>query len=196
MLKIGVTGGIGSGKSIVCEMFQLLGVPVYNADEQAKKLVNSDPQIIDTLTKKYGQDIYNKGVIDKKRLAGIIFNNKVELKFVNETIHPRVFAHFDEWLELNNDDAYIIKEAALLFESGSYKDLDKIILVTAPEEIRIKRVVERDQTNEVEVKRIIESQMSENEKQKKSNYIINNDNTVLIIPYILEMHNEFTNAKT
>ncbi|MGI8892148.1 MAG: dephospho-CoA kinase, partial [Bacteroidia bacterium] len=126
MLKIGVTGGIGSGKSLVCEMFQLLGVPVYNADEQAKKLINSDPQIIDTLTKKYGSDIYSKGVIDKKRLAGIIFNNKEELKFVNETIHPQVFAHFDEWLELNHHHKYIIKEAALLFESGSYKDLDKV----------------------------------------------------------------------
>ncbi len=194
MLKIGVTGGIGSGKSLVCEMFQLLGVPVYNADEQAKKLVNSDRQIIDSLTTKYGQDIYSKGVIDKKRLAGIIFNNKEELKFVNETIHPRVFAHFDEWLELNHHHKYIIKEAALLFESGSYKDLDKVILVAAPEEIRIKRVVERDKTNEKAVKKIIESQMSENEKQQKSNYIINNDNTVLIIPHILELHNEFINT--
>lgn len=194
MLKIGVTGGIGSGKSLVCEMFQLLGVPVYNADEQAKKLINSDPQIIDTLTKKYGSDIYSKGVIDKKRLAGIIFNNKEELKFVNETIHPRVFAHFDEWLELNHHHKYIIKEAALLFESGSYKDLDKVILVAAPEEIKIKRVVERDKTNEKAVKKIIESQMSENEKQQKSNYIINNDNTVLIIPHILELHNEFINT--
>jgi dephospho-CoA kinase len=193
MLKTGVTGGIGSGKSVVCEIFKILGVPVYNADEQAKKLIDSNPYIINKLCEKYGQEIYIDGVLDRKKLSQIVFNDKKELQFVNETVHPRVFAHFDDWLELNRNknNSYIVKEAALLFESGSYKELDKIILVSAPEKIRISRVVERDRIKEVEVKRIIQSQMSEDDKKAKADFIINNDGDTLIIPQVLKLHEQF-----
>ena len=192
MLKIGVTGGIGSGKTVVCEIFKILGVAVYNADTEAKNITNSDSEIIQALTGRYGQDIYFNGEINKKKLSSIIFDNKEELNFINSTIHPRVFAHFNEWLELHNNHSYIIKEAALLFESGSYKDLDKIILVTAPEEIRIKRIIKRDNTNEDAIKKIIKNQLSEGEKINKSDYIINNDDITLVIPQVLELHNKFT----
>lgn len=193
MLKIGVTGGIGSGKSVACEIFKILNIPVYNADEQAKKLINSDPGIIEKLTERFGQDIYINGNLDRKKLSAIIFNNKKELTFVNETVHPRVFAHFDEWLELNKNNNYIIKEAALLFETGSYKDLDKIILVTASEDIRIKRVMERDKIKEEAVKKIIENQLKESKKIKKANYIIHNEGDSLLIPQVLDLHHQFMN---
>ena len=193
MLKIGVTGGIGSGKSVVCEVFKILGVPVYNADENAKQIIDSDPQIINSLTKKYGQDIYFDGKLDRKKLSAIIFNDKEELNFVNETVHPRVFAHFREWLEINKKEKYIIKEAALLFESGSFKDLDKIILVHSSEEIRIKRVMKRDNIKETDVKKIISNQMPENDKQQKADYIINNNDHDLIIPQVLNLHQKFIN---
>lgn len=191
MLKIGVTGSIGSGKSVVCEIFKILGVPVYNADEEARKLIQSDPGIINKFTGRFGQDIYLKGGLDRKKLSGIIFNNKDELNFVNETVHPRVFAHFDEWLELNKGQKYIIKEAALLFESGSYKDIDKIILITAPETERINRVVERDKTTVDAVKKIISTQMSEEEKTRRADFVINNDGKSLIIPQVLKLHEKF-----
>jgi dephospho-CoA kinase len=197
MLKIGVTGGIGSGKSVVCEIFKILGVPVYNADEQAKNLIDSDPYIINKLVEKYGQEIYIGGALDRKKLSQIVFNNKDELQFLNETVHPHVFAHFDEWLELNinKNNSYIVKEAALLFESGSYKELDKIILVSAPEKIRISRVVERDRIKEVEVKKIIQNQMSEDDKIAKAEFIINNDGDTLIIPQVLKLHEQFLKGK-
>lgn len=193
MLKIGVTGGIGSGKTVVCEIFKILGVPVYNADEAAKKLIQTDPEIINNFTGRYGDDIYVNGELDRKKLSQLIFDNKEELNFVNSTVHPRVFAHFDEWLELHKNQKYIIKEAALIFESGSSKELDKVILVTTSVNERIKRVVERDKATEEAVKKIILSQMSDEEKIEKADFIINNEGNDLIIPQILKLHKRFLN---
>ncbi len=220
MLKVGITGGIGSGKSIVCEVFKRLGVPVYYADDEAKIIVNSDKNIKEQLIKNYGIKIYtNAGEINKTKLSSIIFQDKNALKKVNSIVHPVVKQHFTEWLK-NKEMApspptggkvaclpklqrrqgeglykYIIKEAALLFESNSYKDLDIIVTIYAPENIRIKRVMMRDKTDESTIKKRMKSQYSDEEKIKKSDYVIYNDQNQLILPQIIRLHKVFLNGK-
>lgn len=194
MLKIGITGGIGSGKSIVCEAFKRLGVPVYYADDEAKIIVNSDKNIKEKLIKNYGLKIYKKdGEINKTKLSSIIFQDKNALKKVNSIVHPVVKQHFTEWLKNKEKYKYIIKEAALLFESNSYKDLDIIVTIYAPENIRIKRVMMRDKADEATIKKRMQSQYSDEEKIKKSDYVIYNDQNQLILPQILKLHKLFSN---
>jgi dephospho-CoA kinase len=188
MKKIGITGGIGSGKSIVCEVFKLLGVPVFHADSVARDLQQNDLQIRTRLIDLFGNQIYTEdGTLDRKKLAGLIFNDKELICKVNQLIHPLVREAFINWVDKQTDDDYILYEAAILFESGYYKDLDLNILVIADENIRIKRVIQRDNSTEEAVIQRINNQISDLEKMSMADYILENNEKKLLIPQIIKL---------
>jgi len=170
---IGLTGGIGSGKSTIARFFASLGVPVYIADEEAKKILY-EPEVVAELQAAFGDGVLTNGTPDKAKLAALVFNDATKLQLLNGIIHPRVAEHFKEWVVQNNDKPFVIKEAAILFESGSYKDCDAVILVTAPQEERIKRVMQRDNVTREQVLERIANQWDEQKKAQLSNYIIDN----------------------
>ncbi|WP_313111096.1 dephospho-CoA kinase [Aequorivita sediminis] len=173
MKVVGLTGGIGSGKTTVLKMFAALGVPVYIADNEAKKLTNSSPIIRQKLTDLLGKEAYQNDELNRKFVAEKIFNDKELLEAVNAIIHPQVGIHFQKWLEEQTSD-YVIKEAAILFENGSYKNCDLVILVTAPEEERIARVMMRDGTTKSQVQDRIKNQWPDSKKKKLADFIIEN----------------------
>ena len=186
-LKVGITGGIGSGKSTVCRIFNLLGAPVFEADRAAKKLMNSNAEIRNGLVDLYGSDIYTPdGNVDRKKLAGIIFNDDLELQKVNALVHPQVRSEFLNWAE-NQTVPYVVHEAAILFESGFYKMMDATILVSAPEEERITRVSKRDEADREQVRSRIQKQWPDEEKRKLATIEIVNDNKNLILPEIIKI---------
>ncbi len=186
-IRVGITGGIGSGKSTVCRVFRLLGAPVFEADEVAKRLTDTNPEIKSGLIRLFGKEIYTEdGGIDRKKLAGIVFNNDFHLAKINELVHPVVRNEFRKWAELQNTP-YVIHEAAILFESGFYKMMDFTILVTAPENQRIARVVKRNGISAEQVKERITKQWPDDEKRKLAGIEIKNDNKHLIIPQIIEI---------
>jgi dephospho-CoA kinase len=191
MKKIGITGGIGSGKTIVCEIFRTLGVKVYNADLRAREILNTDKVVKNRINEIFGNNIYTTGQVDRKLLATLVFNNPVELAKLNAIVHPAVTNDFESWLEINQNETYIIKEAAILIESGTYKQLDSIVLVYSPPEIRIKRVLERDKTSREAVLARMKNQMDDTEKMKLSNHIIYNDDESSLIKQVLQLHNIF-----
>lgn len=192
-LQIGITGGIGSGKSLVCRIFQTLGVSVYDADSRAKAVMTTDGILISQIKKEFGVLAYHEnGALNREYLAEKVFNQPEQLKILNKLVHPRVQADYEDWVEAHRDEAYIIKEAALLFEATSYKMLDKIVLVYAPEQMRIQRVLRRDShRNETQVKGIIQNQMSDDEKKLLADGVIVNDETQLVIPQVLRLHSQF-----
>ena len=189
MLKVGITGGIGSGKSVVCAIFSSLGIPVYNADNVARDLVDTDEKIKSKIKKEFGNDLYDaSGKLDRKRMSALVFNNEPALAKLNGIVHPAVMRHSEEWIKQHKESLYIVRETAILFESGTYKDLDKIITVTAPEEIRIKHVMERDKKSKEEILAVIKNQSSDREKIKKSDFVIINDERKLVLPQVLAIH--------
>ncbi len=192
--QIGITGGIGSGKSLVCKIFASLGVPIYDADSRAKSIMTTDGILVVQIKKEFGSlSYYEDGRLNREYLSAVAFNDEDKLKRLNELVHPRVGADSEKWMEENANHPYLLREAALLFESGSFKKLDKIIVVTAPEHIRIKRVLHRDkQRTEQDVLTIIRSQMPEEEKIKKADFVIHNDETELIVPQVLQLHERFS----
>ena len=190
MIKVGVTGGIGSGKTLVCSIFQHLGTPVYNADEEAKKLIHSNQAISNFIRSRFGNNLFVQDKLDRKKLAAIVFNDPDALNDLNAVVHPAVKKDFELWLKANSKVSYIIKEAAILFESGADKGLDKIITVTAPEELRIERVMKRDRVSPIEIKKRMSLQSSDDYKMKKSDYIIVNDGNGLVLPQILAIHQQ------
>ena len=192
MKIIGLTGGIGSGKSIVAMVFKNLGIPVYNSDIEAKKLNNESKIIIDGLKERFGEEIYINNLLAKRKLADLIFNNKENLEFVNSLIHPVVKEHFCNWLN-NQEAAFVIKESAILFEAGINNDVDKIISVTAPKDVRIERIQKRDQLSLIEIEARMSNQIKDKERYERSDFIINN-NEQLILPQILEIYNIFKNT--
>lgn len=186
-IKVGITGGIGSGKSTVCQIFKLLGVPVFEADLVAKQLLNTNSEIKENLIRLFGKEIYTKNIgVDRKKLAGIIFNDDIKLSKVNKLIHPVVLEEFNNWANQQNSP-YIIHEAAILFESDFYKMMDFNILVSAPEKQRIKRVTKRDGINAEQVKERMAKQWNDDEKRKLASIEIKNDNKNLIIPQIIRI---------
>ncbi|MBT1697230.1 dephospho-CoA kinase [Fulvivirgaceae bacterium PWU4] len=195
-LQIGITGGIGSGKSLVCRIFAQLGVPVYDADSHAKKLMTTDGILISGIKKEFGDLAYHPdGALNRKYLADHVFNNEKKLALLNNLVHPRVGADYEQWVRKHSTHRYVIKEAALLFEAGSAKVLDQIIVVYAPESMRIKRVLSRDAHRTVEqVREIVGKQMPEDEKLKRADHIIVNDETQMIIPQVLKLHQQFLKA--
>jgi dephospho-CoA kinase len=172
---VGLTGGIGSGKTTVANFFKALGIPIYIADDQAKSLMLRSKVIKRKLIELFGDKAYVDGKLNKPFIAHKIFNDKALLEKMNKIIHPKVASHFRKWLSKQNAP-YVIKEAAILFENGAYRSLDFIITVVAPENTRIKRVVERDNSSEEKVKAIINNQWSDERKVKLSDFVIKNNN--------------------
>lgn len=192
-LQIGITGGIGAGKSLVCRIFGILGVPVYDADSRAKSVMTTDGILMNQIQKEFGLLSYHKdGSVDREYLAKAVFSDEEKLKKLNALIHPRVALDYEQWVE-KQKSKYVLKEAALLFEAKSDKVLDKIIVVSAPEELRIKRVLQRDShRTEQQIKDIIRNQLSEEEKIKRADFVMLNDEKKLLIPQVLELHSVLT----
>jgi dephospho-CoA kinase len=192
-LQIGITGGIGSGKSIVCKIFSTLGIPIYDADSQAKNLMITDTLLISQIRKAFGNEAYYPdGSLNRRYLGQQAFASKEKVDLLNQLVHPRVGTDYAEWAGRNTQHPYLIKEAALLFEAASYKELDKIVVVTAPEKIRIDRVRKRDpQRTEADIQHILGNQWSEDEKIRRADFILNNDGTKLLIPQVLSLHQHF-----
>jgi dephospho-CoA kinase len=170
---VGLTGGIGSGKTMVAKYIQSLGIPVYIADDEAKKIMEMKV-VIDSLTHAFGNEILENKKINREKLAQLVFNNPEKLQKLNSIVHPKVKKHFDDWVAKHKDHPLVVKEAAILFESGSYKDCDAIITVTAPIETRLQRVMERDKTNKEAVLKRMQSQWTDEQRIVKSDYIIHN----------------------
>jgi dephospho-CoA kinase len=194
MLKIGITGGIGSGKSTVCGIFLRFGIPVFNADMEAKKLLENR-EVMAFYRNEFGDQVFNNNKLDKQKISSIIFEDSVALQKVNNFIHPLVKLKFDEWCELFQSKVYVLEEAALLFESGSYNALDATIFVHAPQKLRIKRVAERDHVTHEMVMQRIKNQWPDQKKIKLANYIITNDEHSLLLPQVLRIHQMFISEK-
>lgn len=192
-LQVGITGGIGSGKSLVCKIFQSLGAPVYDADSRAKALMTTDGILINQIKKEFGNLSYNTdGTLNRKHISESAFGHPEKLKALDAMVHPRVADDYSKWVS-EQSHSYVIKEAALLFEAGSYKTLDKIIVVSAPEDLRAKRVAARDpHRTEKVVKEIMKKQMPESEKTSRADFVVYNDESRLVIPQVLELHRIFT----
>jgi dephospho-CoA kinase len=193
MLKIGITGGIGVGKSIVCRMFAILGIPVYDADTRAKWVMHNDEALKQELTEAFGPETYTEaGELNRTYLAQTAFNNPQKLELLNSLVHPHVGNDFTKWVEANQSAPYVLKEAALMFESESWKQMDEIIVVAAPLEVRIKRILQRDShRTQHDVETIISKQLNEKEKMARGQHIIYNDDKQLLIPQVLKLHQQF-----
>ena len=187
MKIIGLTGGIGSGKSTVLELFKNLGVKTYSADESAKKLVNTDPNLINLLKSSFGINIYHKGLLNTRKLSKIVFEDTEKLKLLNSIIHPAVARDFKLFLNSINED-YIVKEAAIIFETKSENNYDKIIFIQSPLEIRIERVIMRDNISREEVMKRINNQLDENLIIDKCDYVISNENKEDLEDKVLSIH--------
>jgi dephospho-CoA kinase len=170
---IGLTGGIGSGKTMVAEYLKSLGIPVYIADDKARELMASD-KIIDAVSTAFGKEIVDNDKLNREKLAQLVFNNPEKLQKLNNIVHPEVKKHFDAWLERHKDSPFVFKEAAILFESGSNKYCDAIITITCPLETRLKRVIERDKTDRESVFKRMQNQWTDEQRIAKSDYVIHN----------------------
>jgi dephospho-CoA kinase len=191
MLKIGITGGIGAGKSTVAGIFKVLGVPVFDADVTAKNILNTDPILRKQIAAAFGSETYKNGLLDRKYLATRVFNNPDQLAKLNALVHPATIEAADKWASRFTDKPYIIKEAALLFEAGTNEGLDYIIGVTAPKELRITRVMARDQVSREEVLSRMQHQLDDTEKMKRCDFVIDNSDASLVIPQVLALHAKF-----
>ncbi|GAA3625590.1 dephospho-CoA kinase [Flavivirga jejuensis] len=187
MIIVGLTGGIGSGKTTVAKQFKKLGVPVYIADVEAKNLMNKSKIIKRKLIQLFGDKAYINDTLNKPFIADIIFNDKNYLQKMNDIIHPRVAKHFKNWV-LKQDAPYLIKEVAILFENGGHKSYDYIITVTAPKDLRIKRLLMRDNTTKEKIQAIMKNQWSDEEKIKHSHYVIENTALELTQKQIVNIH--------
>lgn len=193
MLKVGITGGIGSGKTTVCKIFATLGIPIYYADDRAKWLMVNSPALQTGITNLFGKESYNEdGQLNRAYIGGIAFKHPKKLHKLNALVHPAVFVDGENWQQEQSalQVPYTLKEAALLYESGSHKFLDKMIVVTAPEEMRIERVLKRDGLDREAIQDRIARQMPESEKVAQADYIITNDGQQLLIPQVLGIHQQ------
>lgn len=190
MLKIGITGGIGSGKSTVSRIFELLGIPVYYADERAKDILTRDAELITAVKAHFGEEVYDEnGVLNRKYLGNIVFNDKRQLALLNSLVHPATIRDSNQWAQ-QQKAPYVLKEAALLFETESFHHLDKIIGVFAPQPLRIHRVMKRDNVTRDEVLARINKQIDETIKMRLSDYVIYNDEQRMVIPQVLALHEQ------
>ena len=188
MKRIGLTGNIGSGKTTVASCFEILGVAVFNADKEAKLLMNEDVNLKQSLIAEFGKDVYLDNELNRKYLSNLAFNDDLVLKRLNALVHPVVQDAFEKW-SIQQSGAYVIKEAAILFESNTYQSLDAIICISCPDEIRLKRILKRDDLSEKEVRQRMSHQWVEEKKISLSDYTITNDNSCLVMPQILSVHN-------
>ena len=188
MLKIGLTGGIGSGKSLVAKIFLNLDVPVYPTDEKAKSIYNTNDSVRQKIINLLGQSVYQDNKINRKKLAALIFREKKLLEKVNQIVHPAVRKDFESWCRQYTDKKYVLQEAAILFESGGNKHMDYIITVDAPLEMRISRVMARDGMTRKQVLDRIRNQMNDKDRNEQSDFIIYNDGTLMLLPQVFEIH--------
>ncbi len=188
MLKVGLTGGIGAGKSTVARVFEQLGVPIYYADANAKKLMVTDPHLIEGIKREFGSEIYRGEELDRAKLAQVVFSDRSKLEKLNKLVHPIVRNNFIEWSRRFKTMPYVIEEAAILFESGAYTLMDKIVMVTAPKDMRIERVMKRDDVDRDAVLARMANQWEEEKKISLSDFVIINDNQKLVIPQVLNIH--------
>jgi len=191
MLKIGLTGNIGSGKTWVCKVFEALSIPVFYADLEARKILNT-ATIIEEIIDVYGSSVkLSHKEIDRKALANIVFNDALQLKKLNRIIHPKLTDTFLRWADAKDNFPYVIQEAAILFENGFDSIMDKNITVTAPQQLRLQRVMERDLATKEEVLARMAHQWSDEKKAKAADFIINNDGKQMILPQVLKIHHNF-----
>lgn len=189
MLKIGLTGGIGSGKSTVAKMFVALGIPVWDADKNAKWIMEHDPDLRVKLKNYFGESVFEGQHLQRAYLANIVFNNPEKLEFLNSLVHPAAIQQAEKWMK-EQTSSYVIKEAALLFESGSVSHLDYVIGVTAPRALRIKRVMQRDQISREEVIARMNRQIEESIKMRLCDWVILNDEQQAVLPQVLKIHEQ------
>ena len=193
MIIVGLTGGIGSGKTTVAKLFMELGVPVYIADEEAKKLMNRSKIIKRKLIQLFGDNAYTSDELNKPFIAGIIFNDKVFLEKMNAIIHPRVAKHFSKWV-LKQNSQYVIKEVAILFENDSYKTCDYVITITAPKKLKIERLLNRDNATKANIEAIMKNQWTDEEKVKRSHFVIDNIKLENTEKQVLNIHKQIIKA--
>ena len=192
MLRLGITGGIGSGKTLVCSIFQQLGVPVYNADTRAKWLINNHTELKTKLIKQFGEATFKDGLYNTVHISSIVFGNPTQLALLNAIIHPAVFEDWKQFCELHQTAPLVIKEAAIMLETDSKYTVDKIALVYAPLAIRMQRVMQRDQISEADLLKKINAQMAEEEKLKLADYVIINDGEQSLVEQVLKLHQQLT----
>ncbi len=188
MLKVGITGGIGSGKTTVCQVFQTLGIPVFYSDLAARYLMENDPQMSGTIRELFGDEVYTEdGKLNREKMAAIAFSHPHKLQQLNEVVHPATIAYSSKWME-EQKSPYAIKEAAIFFESGSAKEMDVMIGVSAPEKLRIFRAMGRDQVSQEKITARMAQQMKDEEKMLLCDYVITNDDIAPVIPQVLQLH--------
>jgi dephospho-CoA kinase len=187
--KLGITGGIGSGKTSVCKVFDVLGIPVFSADREASEIIENDNMVKTRINSIAGKDLYINDGLNRMELANIIFNDSILLEKVNALIHPVVIGHFRKWT-LEQEAPYVIMEAAILFESGASRFVDKVATVVAPVEQRMERVIQRNKLSREQVMERMRNQMDDDSRKRLSDYIINNSENDMIIPAILNIHND------
>lgn len=196
--QIGITGGIGSGKSMICRIFQCLGAAVYDADSRAKAVMTTDGILMSEIKKEFGGLSYTEdGGLNREYLSKTVFHDPERLKKLNQLVHPRVREDYSHWLANHQDEPYVIREAALLVETGLHVQLDALLVVVAPVELRIARTLRRDpHRTQEQIEAIIRQQMSDEEKIKHADHIIVNDNRTLVLPLVLELHYLLTSGTT
>ncbi len=193
-LRIGITGGMGCGKSIVSRIFSVLGIPVYDADSRAKWLMNHDTRLKAGIQQTFGTESYlPDGSLNRTYITSRIFQDEAQVKILNGLVHPRVGEDYQNWQLYQTHAPYTLREAALLFEANAYQDLHAVIVVTAPLELRIRRIIQRDpHRTEADTRAIIGKQMAEEEKIRRANHLIQNDESRLVIPQVLALHTLFS----
>ena len=189
MLKVGLTGGIGSGKTTVARIFEVLGIPVYYADAAAKNLMNENADVKNAIIDAFGEQCYNNGFLNRQYLSTIVFNNAEKIQLLNSIVHPATINDAMRWFG-KQTSRYVVKEAALIFESGSNKELDFVIGVKSPPELRIQRAMARDNITAHEVELRMNKQMNEEEKMRLCDYVIINDEQQMLIPQVLTLHSK------
>jgi len=189
MWRVGLTGGIGSGKSLICSILEKFRIPVYYADAEARKLMNSDPGLKDQIRALMGNRAYRNEELDRKYLADRLFGNQEMLEAMNALVHPAVGKDFQAWTQAHNEAPYVVKEAAILFESGAHKEMDSTVLVYAPAELRIRRIMERDRCDREAVLKRMGHQMEQEELKKLAHHVIVNDGHQMLLPQVIELHN-------
>lgn len=190
MYRVGITGGIGSGKSFVCSILEKFGIPVYYADSQARRLMNTDSRLRSAIKEAFGEEIYRNGELDRQEMALRVFGEPGLLESINQLVHPVVREDFERWAEGQEGVPYVVEEAAILFESGAVRNMNMSVLIYAPISLRIQRVMDRDKVSRLDVEKRISRQMDEEEKKKLADRVIYNDEKNLLLPQIVRLHED------